>query len=70
MDADTLSRLLYRIWAITAEVALVYLFGSRVNGATGPLSDVDPGILVDPGSDQTIRRASLVHEVGKMLHGP
>jgi uncharacterized protein len=28
------------------EIALIYLFGSQVDGNTGPLSDVDLGVLV------------------------
>jgi predicted nucleotidyltransferase len=67
MDPDKLSRLLYPIWVNATGVALVYLFGSQLNKTTGPLSDVDLGILVDPDSDQTMLRATTAHEVGKAL---
>jgi uncharacterized protein len=30
------------------EITLMYIFGSQVNGDTGPLSDVDLGVLIDP----------------------
>jgi predicted nucleotidyltransferase len=56
MDGLSLERELARLLAdapdLRAEICLVYLFGSQVNGPTGPLSDYDLGVLVRRGADQ------------------
>jgi len=51
------------------EVKLVYLFGSRANGKSGPLSDYDFGIYLDE-KDPRKRfdlRLKLISEVSKEL---
>jgi predicted nucleotidyltransferase len=50
-------------------VRLGYVFGSQVEGHTGPLSDVDIGVLVDSScrDDPTACRARLAHEIGAAL---
>jgi predicted nucleotidyltransferase len=42
-----------------SEISLVYLFGSCVEGTTGPLSDVDLGILTEPDARVTQCRSEL-----------
>jgi len=54
------------ILASSAEVILAYLFGSRVAGEIGPLSDYDVGILTREGAPPEIR-SRLGHEFGHIL---
>lgn len=50
------------------EVSLCYLFGSLVEGETGPLSDADFGVLLQNGSQDEARRSRLAHEITKTLN--
>lgn len=49
------------IFKAAPEVCLVYLFGSRVKGVIGPLSDYDFGVLLEHGSDVAAYRDELAH---------
>jgi predicted nucleotidyltransferase len=49
-------------------IRLAYLFGSRVRGAVGPLSDYDVAFLVD-GTMVPAERYHLAHEIGMLLGG-
>jgi predicted nucleotidyltransferase len=48
-------------------VLLVYLFGSQNTGLTGPMSDYDFGVLVDPSMDGPKIQARIAHELAKAL---
>ncbi|MGC9335055.1 MAG: type VII toxin-antitoxin system MntA family adenylyltransferase antitoxin [Anaerolineae bacterium] len=48
-------------------VCLVYLFGSRVEGNLGPMSDYDLAVLVDRGADGRRIQARLAHELARAL---
>ena len=48
-------------------VRLVYLFGSRVEGDVGPLSDYDLGVLLDRSVEMSQVRARLYHELARFL---
>lgn len=48
-------------------VRLAYLFGSRVDGTVGPLSDYDVAVLADGAQDLAALRAWLAHELGVAL---
>ena len=44
-------------------ILLAYLFGSRVRGRTGPLSDFDFAILLDRGSQTPALQAQVHHDL-------
>lgn len=46
------------------ELRLVYLFGSQVDGRTGPRSDYDFGVLAGDVQGAPALRARLAHELG------
>ncbi len=47
-------------------VLVVYLFGSTARGETGPLSDVDMGILLDRRLDRSKRFNTRLKMIGEM----
>lgn len=49
------------------EVRLAYLFGSRVDGRVGPLSDYDFAVLLENDQSAPAIRARLAHELGLVL---
>ena len=49
------------------EVRLVYLYGSRVEGAAGPLSDYDFGVLFDQRQSGSKIYAPVAHELSRAL---
>ena len=60
----------HRIRDVLARVRglrLAYLFGSRVDGPTGPLSDYDLAVLFDQLADLPLARTQLAHELGLVL---
>jgi predicted nucleotidyltransferase len=69
VPVDTVIERLRTLFASEDVVRLGYVFGSQVEGTTGPLSDVDVGVLVadDALDDPTACRAQLAHEVGTAL---
>ncbi len=69
LSVDTIRQRLGSFLASTDAVQLAYVFGSQVEGKTGPLSDVDVGVLVESSSldHPTTLRARLAHEVGAIL---
>ena len=48
-------------------IDLVYLFGSRVDGNIGPMSDTDIAVLLQHGTDSFDLQMRLQHEVCKAL---
>jgi predicted nucleotidyltransferase len=69
MDKTTLSAYLEEILNDIPEISLVYLFGSQVQGNTGPLSDVDLGILIDSAAEGLEILARLEHLLLKAYPG-
>jgi uncharacterized protein len=67
MKANELSELLAQIFTSHPEIHLVYLFGSQVDGQTGPMSDYDLGVLLKDGSPNMEIHAELSHEFAKIL---
>jgi predicted nucleotidyltransferase len=49
------------------EVSLVYLFGSRVEGRLGPMSDYDLGVLIDRTAHEAQVHARLTHKLASAL---
>ncbi len=49
------------------EISLVYLFGSRVTGQVGPMSDTDVAILVEPPADEFEIQARFHHALAELL---
>jgi predicted nucleotidyltransferase len=49
------------------DIQLAYLFGSRVSGDVGALSDYDVAILLDRTADGPAVRSQLAHEVAQSL---
>jgi predicted nucleotidyltransferase len=69
LSVDTVTERLRTLFAAEKAVQLGSVFGSRVEGETGPLSDTDVGVLVHDAAldDPTACRARLVHESGTAL---
>ncbi len=67
MDAGALKDELSTILPSLEGVRMVYLFGSRVEGNLGPMSDIDVAVLVDRAADGSRLRARLAHELARVL---
>ena len=70
MDLDARLAALALHWARDAEVAAVYLFGSRARGAASVRSDVDLAVVLAAGLDAERRwrkRLDLITEATGML---
>jgi len=63
MNIQDLQPRVQEFGAAEAGVLLLYLFGSRASGRSGPGSDYDLGILLDRGEDSAAGRARLTHEL-------
>lgn len=68
MKIQDLREQLEKLAADFPEISLVYLFGSRVRGRTGPQSDYDLGVLCDREGDSPTRRAALEHALAGILN--
>jgi predicted nucleotidyltransferase len=62
-----LKQTLVSIFRAIREVKLVYLFGSKVSGEEGPLSDYDFGILFDREKSRPNIDAEVTHTLSKAL---
>ncbi|WP_322488123.1 type VII toxin-antitoxin system MntA family adenylyltransferase antitoxin [Chloroflexus sp.] len=49
-------------------IQLVYLFGARVTGSIGPMSDTDLAILFDHTASEPALRAELTQRLAETLH--
>jgi predicted nucleotidyltransferase len=67
MGAQKISEKLQVVFSTTPEISLVYLFGSRVEGETGPMSDIDLGVLIANTKDIDLIQAQLAHKVRGIL---
>jgi len=63
MNTQLLKDKLPDILSNLKEISLVYLFGSRVEGHLGPMSDYDLGVLIDRTADEGQVHARLTHEL-------
>jgi predicted nucleotidyltransferase len=50
-----------------ADIELVYLFGSRASGETGPISDYDFGVLIQRDADRRQVVARFAHALAQSL---
>jgi predicted nucleotidyltransferase len=50
-------------------ICLAYLFGSQASGKTGPMSDIDLGILFSDQVDIQQVSSLIAHLISKELHG-
>jgi len=67
MKAQRLKDKLPEILAAHKEVSLIYLFGSRIDGQLGPMSDYDLGVLIDRDADERQVQARLAHDLARAL---
>lgn len=67
MDRETLIETLAQTLSATPGVELGYLFGSQASGQTGPMSDVDVGVLFARGTNEHQTRAHLAYRLAKAL---
>jgi predicted nucleotidyltransferase len=67
MNAQTLKDKLPDVLPNLKEVSLVYLFGSRVEGRLGSMSDYDLGVLVDRTAHEAQVHARLTHKLACAL---
>ncbi|MGD8752002.1 MAG: nucleotidyltransferase domain-containing protein [Anaerolineales bacterium] len=67
MGFQKISEKLQVVFSTTPEISLVYLFGSRVEGETDPMSDIDLGVLVANSEDIDLIQAQLAHKVRGIL---
>jgi predicted nucleotidyltransferase len=63
MEAQPVLQLVAAICGSSPGVLLAYLFGSRVDGSTGPMSDVDVAVLLDRAADPTATRSRVAHRL-------
>lgn len=63
---DQLKRDIVSVFAEVSEVKLAYLFGSQVEGDSGPMSDFDLGVLLDHAASWSQIRVQLSHS---LVHG-
>jgi len=67
MNTQFLRGKLPDILADLKEISLVYLFGSRIEGRLGPMTDYDLGVLIDRGADVGQVHARFTHELVRAL---
>jgi predicted nucleotidyltransferase len=67
MQTDLSKRVSHIIEKDHPEVTMAYLFGSRVEGHLGPLSDYDFALLVERGADAAAVRSSFASALSREL---
>jgi len=67
MKAQRLKDKLPEILTTHKEISLIYLFGSRVDGHLGPMSDYDLGVLIDRDADERQVQVRLAHDLACAL---
>jgi predicted nucleotidyltransferase len=67
MKAELLQHKLAYVLRHQNDVRLLYLFGSQVDGDTGPMSDYDFAALVDTSVDGRRAVVTLAHELSQVL---
>lgn len=67
MDRDLLIQRLQAALSAVPGVCLGYLFGSQVGDATGPMSDVDLGVVLEGAEGGLEVQSALSHQLGKVV---
>lgn len=67
MELYDLKEKLYSLAQSYPTILLAYLFGSRVRGKIGPLSDFDFAILLERGSQNHVLQAQLHHDLNVLV---
>jgi predicted nucleotidyltransferase len=67
MDRESLIHLTRQYLSGDADIQLAYLFGSRVNGTLGPMSDIDLGVLFVNKGDLLSMQSQLSYRLGKTV---
>ena len=67
MQTDLLKRVSHIIEMDFPEVKMAYLFGSRVEGHLGPLSDYDFALLVERDADAAAVRSSFASALSNLM---
>lgn len=62
-----LSECLHKIVLKIPEVRVIYLFGSQLEGNTGPMSDYDLGVVLDHGTEARQIQAHLAHVIASAM---
>ncbi|MFC1857292.1 nucleotidyltransferase domain-containing protein [Thermodesulfobacteriota bacterium] len=66
-NIDRLKSIIIDVLKSVTGVRLIYLFGSRVDGNVGPLSDYDLGVLIDRLKDEPQIRSLISYTLAKKL---
>jgi predicted nucleotidyltransferase len=69
MDRQIIQDKISHLISNDAIVRLAYLFGSQVTGNTGPMSDVDLGILFSENVEIQQVSSEIAHRISKVLLG-
>lgn len=69
MDKQTIQDNISPLLSNDGSVRLAYLFGSQASGKTGPMSDVDLGILFSEDVDIQQVLSEIAHRISKVVHG-
>ncbi len=64
---DEIARYLREAVEACPDIQLAYLFGSRVTGDVGALSDYDVAVLLDCAADGPAVRSQLAYEIARRL---
>jgi predicted nucleotidyltransferase len=67
MELHNLREIFFALAQTYPAILLAYLFGSQVEGRTGPLSDIDFAILLDRDSQTPALQAHLHHELALLM---
>ena len=67
MEKDIIIERSRSILINSPNVCLAYLFGSQVNEKTGPISDIDLGVLFEDGMDILNARSRIAYDLGEEL---
>jgi uncharacterized protein len=69
MDKQIIQDNISHLLSSEATVRLAYLFGSQASGNTGPMSDIDLGILFSENVDIQQVSSEIAHRISKVVHG-
>ena len=67
MDEIFLKNAIQGIVSEFSEIRLIYLFGSQISGITGPMSDIDLGVLLTYNCEAQSIQLELIHRLAIAL---
>jgi uncharacterized protein len=67
MELHELREKIAALAQVRPAILLAYLFGSRVRGGVGPLSDFDFAILLERGSQTPVLQAQIHHDLTLLM---